>query len=163
MSQTSLGTCRWINKAHSSTGMYFCSTRGTDIAKIEGQWPPSIWPNHSVPETQPAGSYTLSFYILSPDAWAEWLWHHQMLSESSALPFQWEKHCACAGELLWFACTFTGIPANYFLPLCKNPVVFSITQISSLLHSLPGILVCPHTRASNLLIEHDICSQKIDM
>ena len=67
MSQTSLGTCRWIHKAHSSTGIYSCSMRGNDIAKVEGQWPPSNWPNHSVPETQmTAAPRLLCTFLLYP-------------------------------------------------------------------------------------------------
>ena len=30
----------------------FLPRRDTDIAKVEGLWPPSNWPKHSVPETQ---------------------------------------------------------------------------------------------------------------
>ena len=66
MSQTSLGTCRWINKAHSSTGIYSCSTRGTDTAKAEDWWPPSNWPNYSVPETQMTAPRLLHAFLLYP-------------------------------------------------------------------------------------------------
>ena len=66
MSQTSLGTCRWINKAHSSTWIYFCSTRGTNIAKVEGQWPPSNWPNCSFPKIQMTGPRLLCAFLIYP-------------------------------------------------------------------------------------------------
>ena len=66
MSQTSLGTCKWINKAHSSTGIYSCSMRGTDIAKVEGQLPSSNWPNCLVPETQTAAPRLLHAFLLYP-------------------------------------------------------------------------------------------------
>ena len=66
MSQTSLGTCRWINKAHSSTGIYSCTTRSTNIAKVEGWWPPSSWPNRSVPETQMTAPRLLHTFLLYP-------------------------------------------------------------------------------------------------
>ena len=56
------------------------------------------------------------------------------MSESSAPPFQQEKHHACTGELHWSACTPARIPANCFLPLHRNHVVISITQILSLWH-----------------------------
>ena len=66
MSQTGLGTCRWINKAYSSTGIYSCSVRGTDTAKVEGQWPPSNWPNHSVPKAQMTALRLLHTFLLYP-------------------------------------------------------------------------------------------------
>ena len=31
-----LGACTWINKVHSSSRIYSCSTRGTDIARVRG-------------------------------------------------------------------------------------------------------------------------------
>ena len=47
----SLGACTWIKKEKSSCWIYSCSTRGTNIAREEGQWLDNR-PNHSVPETQ---------------------------------------------------------------------------------------------------------------
>ena len=47
----SLGACTWINKVDSSSWIYSCSTRGTNIAEVEGQWLNNR-PNHSVPDTQ---------------------------------------------------------------------------------------------------------------
>ena len=129
MSQTSLGTCRWINKAHSSTGTYSCSTRGTEIAKGEDQWPPSNWPNHAVPETQMTAPRFLWTFLLYPIPQCTSIMIMTSLNDVRVIcsPFQWEKHCACAGELLRFACTSAGIPTNYFLLLCKNLFMFSIT------------------------------------
>ena len=66
MSQTSLDTCRWINKAHSSTWIYSCSMRGTDTAKVEDWWPPSNWTNHSVPKTQTTAPRLLCIFLLYP-------------------------------------------------------------------------------------------------
>ena len=44
-----------------------------------------------------------------------------MTSKSSAPPFKWEKHCACAGESLGFACTLTSIPTYCFSPTMQEP------------------------------------------
>ena len=61
-----LGTCRWINKVHSSSWLYSCSTRGTDIARVEGWWLINR-PNRSVPETQTtAPGLSLLFLIYFP-------------------------------------------------------------------------------------------------
>ena len=149
MSQICLGTCRWINKALNSTGIYSCSMRDTNITEVEGWWPLSNWPNHLVPETQTTAPRLLHAFLLYPISGCT----SRMTSESSALPFKWEKHCACAGELPGFACTCTSIPTYYFLLLHKNPVIFSITKILSLWHSPPGISVHPCTGASNLLLK----------
>ena len=76
MSQTSVGTSRWINKAHSSTWIYSYSTIGTETVMVEDRWPLGNWPKHSVPKTQTT-IFTqrsevsqchcmLSFYTLSP-------------------------------------------------------------------------------------------------
>ena len=165
MSQTSLGTCRWINKAHISTGIYSCSMRGTNIAKVEGQWCASNWPNHSVPETQMTASRLLCTFLLYPipRCMSRVIMTSPNYIRIICFPISGGKALYMHGESLGFACTCTSIPAYYFLLLCKNPVMFSITQISRLWHSPPGIMVHSHTGALNLLIEHDIYSQKIDM
>ena len=66
MSQTSLGTCRWINKAHSSTWIYSYSMRGTETAKVEGQWPPSNWPKCSVPKTKTTAQRLMHAFLIYP-------------------------------------------------------------------------------------------------
>ena len=43
--------------------------------------------------------------------------------------FWWEKHCTCAGEPCWFACTPISIPTNCFLQLHMNHLITSISQI----------------------------------
>ena len=61
-----LGTCTWINKVHSSSWLYSCSMRGTNIARVEGQWLINR-PIHSVPETQmTAPGSSLLFLIYFP-------------------------------------------------------------------------------------------------
>ena len=61
----SLGACTWINKEDSSSSIYSCSMRGTDIAIVEGWWL-NYRPNHSVPETQmtaPKPEWALFIYF----------------------------------------------------------------------------------------------------
>ena len=68
----SLGACIWINKVHSSSRIYSCSTRCTDIARVEGQWL-NNGPNHSVPEIQstaPGLVLTFLIYFPFPIAWS---------------------------------------------------------------------------------------------
>ena len=47
----SLGACTWLNKEDSSSWIYSCSIRGTNIAGVEGLWLNNR-SSHSVPETQ---------------------------------------------------------------------------------------------------------------
>ena len=67
----SLGACTWINKVHSLSRIYYCFTRGTNIAGVEGQWL-NNGPNHSVPETQTTAlrlELTFLIYFPPPIAW----------------------------------------------------------------------------------------------
>ena len=55
----------WMNKQGTHfCGIYSCSTRGTDIAEVEGQWPPSNCCNRSVPETQMIALRLLYAFLL---------------------------------------------------------------------------------------------------
>ena len=149
----SLGACTWINKVNSSSRIYSCSIRGTDIARVEGQWL-NNGPNHSVPETHmTALRLELVFLIYFPPPCMSnhcdiTLWHHN--------------------HLLYFFCGKTTAHAQrkYIICLhicqhhCWNPqllllhpncIVFSLIKISCLWHSPPGISVHPHTRALNLI------------
>ena len=71
VSQTSLDTCRWINKTHSSTWIYSYTMRGTETAEVEGQWPPSNWPKCSVPRMQMTAQMLVQTFLiyLLPDVW----------------------------------------------------------------------------------------------
>ena len=103
----SLGACTWINKVHSSSRIYSCSTRGTDIARVEGQWL-NKGPNHSVPETKmTALRLELAFLIYFPPPIAQ-----DITVWSSALLFLWENHCPCAEEMPLFFATSAGITAK---------------------------------------------------
>ena len=106
---------------------------------IIGRWQMSL----------PSGRWNNHFYSM-------WIWQMllQMADVSPAPLFQLEKHCACAGELLWFACASAGIPTDCFLPLCTDQFIFSTTQLLSLWHSPPDILVHPCTGALNLFTTH---------
>ena len=82
----SLGSCTWINKVHSSSRIYSCPMRGTDIAEVEGWWL-NKGPNCSVPETQmTAQRLKLACLIyFPPQEHEQLLWCHLMMSQSSAL------------------------------------------------------------------------------
>ena len=81
----SLGPCTWINKVHSSSRIYSYSTRGTDIAGVEGWWL-NKGPNCSVPETQmtaPRLRACFPYILPSPNSIRDpcdiiW-WHHNCL------------------------------------------------------------------------------------
>ena len=89
-----LGAYTWINKVQSSSRIYSCSMRGTNIARVEGRWL-NNGPNHSVPGTQTtAPRLKLTFLIYFPPPIG-----HFMTSQLSALIFLWENHCACAEEM----------------------------------------------------------------
>ena len=130
MSQTHLGTSRWINKAHSSTWIYSYSMRGTETAAAEDWWPSSNWLKHSVPKTQTTAPRLMHAFLIYPlpDAGANVVMSLNDVTFICSPSFSGKKHCACAGESLWFTCTSTSIPANYFLPLCMDQF-FSIPQI----------------------------------
>ena len=81
----SLGACTWINKVDSSSWIYSCSTRGTNIAKVEGWWLDNR-PNHSVPDTQTTAlRLVCTLLIYFPPPKSMWdhcditLWHHNHL------------------------------------------------------------------------------------
>ena len=112
--------------------------KSTETVMVEGQWPLAIDQNIQFqnPDTAPRLLHIFLLYPI-PNAWAKQLWHHKMMLESSASPFQQKKHCACTGEPHWSTCAPVSIPTNYFLLLCIEPCI-SITQILSLWHSPPG-------------------------
>ena len=95
-----LGACTWIKKESSSSWIYSCSTRGTDIARVEGQWLDSR-PNHSVPETQmTAPKPEWALLINFPPQIAQAI---IVISSSNvtivALLFLSEDHCTCSEEM----------------------------------------------------------------
>ena len=63
---------------------------------------------------------------------------------SSALLFSGKSTAHVLREMPWSTCISTGIHAKHLLLLLlhMNPTVFSISQISRMWHSPPGILVC---------------------
>ena len=79
------GECTWINKVDSSSWIYSFSMRGTNIAKVEGQWLDNQ-PSCSVPDTQmtaPRLMYVLLMYFPPPKSMRDHcdftLWHHNCL------------------------------------------------------------------------------------
>ena len=96
----SLGACTWTNKENSSSWVYSCSTRGTDIARVEGQWL-NNGPNHAVLETQmTALRLKLAFLIYIPPPIAQAIpvtsLYNIMIVCST---FSVETHYTCAKEM----------------------------------------------------------------
>ena len=121
----SLGACTWINKVHSSSRIYSCSMRGTNIARVEG-WGLNNGPNHSVPETQmtaPRLELAFLIYFPPPITWAITVtsFYDIMIVCST---FSWENHCRHAEEMPQFVCASAGITA-------KIPSYYCYTQTSS--------------------------------
>ena len=158
MSETSLGTCRWITKAHISTWIYSCSMRGTDTAEVEGQWPPSNWPNHSFPKTQMTTPRPLCAFLLYPipkcTSWAIMTSLNDIRIVCSPIS---------VGKAL---CMDRGI-ARICLHLCQHlHQLFSsaMQEPCCVFHDLnfepvtlyPRYFVCLYTRALNLLLEYDM-------
>ena len=148
-----LGACTWIHKVHSSSRMYFCSMRGTDIARVEGQWL-NKGPNCSVPETQmTAPRLELTFLICFPlqIAWEITVTSfYDVIIICSTLSVG-KPLLMCRGNAIICLHIFQHHYQNtQLLPLHPNHNIFSSTQILCLWHSPPGIIVCHHTEAWNL-------------
>ena len=148
-----LGPCAQINKVNSSSRLYSCSTRGTNIARVEGQWPNNR-PNHSVPETQmTAPKLELAFliYFPAPVTWTITVTSLDAITIICPTFSMGKPLCMCRGN----ATIHLHICQHHcqnpqLLPLHPNFIVFSLTQISCLWHSPSDISVHPHTRALNL-------------
>ena len=164
MSQTSLGTCRWINKAHSSTGIYSCSTKGTNIAEVEGQWPPSNWPNHSVSETQMTAPRLLHVFSLYPIPKCTSRVIMMSLNDFRIIcsPILVGKALHMHRGIAWICLCLHWHPCQLFSSIMQEPChVFHNPNFEPVTLS-PGISVHPHTRVLNLLLEYVMYSQKID-
>ena len=124
------------------------SMRCTKTAKVEGLWLVNR-PKCSVsedPDDGPKVQLCSPFIVPSLNSMRDPCDVIFMMSQSSALIFQWENHCACTLETLSFICTSAGI--NTRTPYTINasePLCLSLTQFPCLWHSPPGISVCPHT------------------
>ena len=149
----SLGACTWINKVNSSSRIYSCSMRGTNIAEVEGKWL-NKWPNHSVPETQmTALKLELALLISFPPPVA-WVIIVPSLIDiiiicstvSMGKPLHLHRGNALIFLHIYQCCCW--IPQ--LLSLHPNLIIFSWTHIWCMWHSLHGILVCPCTRDLNL-------------
>ena len=155
----SLGACTWINKANSSSRIYSCSMRGTNIARVEGQWL-NNGPNHSVPETQmtaPRFKLTFLIYFPPPIAWAitvmslydiTIIWSTFSVGKPLGM---WKGNAIIHLHTCWHHCQNPQL-----LLLYPNLIIFSLTQILCLWHSLPGILV-------HLILEPKIYLQHLRM
>ena len=150
--QKGMGTCTWINKVHSCSWLYSCSTRGTYIAKVEveGQWLDNR-PNCSLPDTQmtaPRLVCALLIYFPLPKSMRDHcditLWHHNHLLYSFGRKSTVHVQRWCIVHL----CICWHHHQNpQLLKLHPNHIIFSLTQSSCLWHTPPGISVHPFTRA----------------
>ena len=149
----SLSACPWINKVNSSSRIYSCSPRGTNIAGVEGQWL-NNWPNHSVPETQTtAPRLKLAFLINFPPPIAQVFTVtslYDIMSVCSTFSVGKPLHMCRENTIIHLHICQHHCWNPQLLPLHPNLIILSLTWISCLWHSPPGILVHPCTRAFNL-------------
>ena len=149
----SLGGCTWTNKVNSSSRIYSCSTRGTNIARVEGQWLNNETQLCSArnPDDSPKAWACFPYILPSPKRVSNHcditLWHHNHL-----LYFFHGKtlHMPNGNAIIHLHIHWYLHQNPQLLPLHLNLIVFSLTWISCLWHSPPGISVCPCTRALNL-------------
>ena len=143
-----LGTCTWINNVHHSSWLYSCSMRGTKIARVEGWWLLNR-PNHSVPETQMTAlrlMCALFIYFPPSKAWEITVTSFYDITIGCSTILVGKPLCMCKGNAIihlhicWHWCQ-----NPWLLLLHLNNIIFSLSWISCLWHSPPGILVCPHT------------------
>ena len=148
-----LRACTWMNKVNSSSTIYSCSMRGTDIAKVEGQCLHN-GPYHSVPETQTTASkleLTLLIYFPPPVAWVITVTSLNDVTIICSTFSAGKPLHMCRGNAIIHLCICQHDCQNpQLLQLHQNIIIFSWTQISCLWHSSPGISVCPCTRVLNL-------------
>ena len=146
-----LGTCTWINKVHSSSWLYSCSTRGTDIAGVEGWWLVNRL-DRSVPETQMTASRlvcALLIYFLPTKSMRDHcdiiLWHHDHLlysfSRKTTVHAQMKCHHSSVHLLASMLKSLVTIatPKPYclflilnFMPVTLSPRYFGAPSYSSL-------------------------------
>ena len=96
----SLGACTWTNKENSSSWVYSYSTRGTDIARVEGQWldRPQMFSTRN-PDDSPKAWVSSPYILPSPNSKSDhcdiiqWCHNHLLYS------FHGENHCTCAEEM----------------------------------------------------------------
>ena len=155
----SLGACTWIHKVHSSSRIYSCSMRGTNIARVDGQWL-NKGPNHSVPETQTTAlRLKLAFLIYFPP------------------PIAWD-HCDiiwwCHDHLLYFFCRKTTMhaqrkchnsSAHPLASLLKSPVTIATPKphrLFLILNFVP-VTLSPQVFQCTLILEPQIYLQHLRM
>ena len=152
----SLGACTWIKKVNSSSRLYSCSMKGTNIARVGGQWLNNR-PNCSVPEIQmTAPKLELAFLIYFPP------------------PVPWTITVTSLNDIMIICSTFsTGKPLHIcrgnaiihlhihqhhcwnseLLPLHPSLIVFSLTWISCLWHS-PQVFWCTLTLEPRIYLQY---------
>ena len=111
--------------------------RGTEIAEVEGLWlvnRPKCFVSED-PDDSPKVWFGSPFIVTSLNSMRDPCNIIFMMSQLSALIFQWENHCTCTSEMSLFICTSAGIHArtlntiNAFKPLCLflNPISMPVT------------------------------------
>ena len=129
-----------------------CSTRGTDIAKVEGLWLNS-GPNCSVPETQMTTlKLKLALLIYFPPSMAQVIIVtslNDITTICSTYSMGKPLHMHRGNVIICLHICWHCHQNTQLMLLHSNLVIFSLTQISCLWHSPPGISVCPHTGVSN--------------
>ena len=130
-----------------------CSTRGADVATVEGQWL-NKWPNHLVPETQttaPKLQLALLIYFPPPVAWAIIVTSLNDITIICSTYSMGKPLCMHRGNAIICLHIHWHCHQNpQLLPIYPNLIIFSLTQILCLWHFPPGISVHPHTRDLNL-------------
>ena len=111
-------------------------------------------PNRSVPETQmTAPRLELTFLIYFPFqiAWEITVMSfYDVMIICSTLSMGKPLHMCRGNDIIHLHICHHHHWNPQLLSLHPNHIFFSLSQISCLQHSPPGILVCPHTRAWNL-------------
>ena len=137
--QKGLGTCIWINKSHNPFWFMLCSTRGTEIAEVEGLWfvyRPKCLVSED-PDDSPKVQLCPTFKVPSLNSMRDPCDVISWSSQLSALIFQWENHCASTLETSPFVCTSADVHtrtpntiiASEPLHLFLNPIFMSVTCI----------------------------------
>ena len=156
--QKGLGTCIWINKNTQFILVMLCSTRGTEIARVEGLWLVNR-PKHSVSEDQddsPKVPVCSPFIVSSQNSMRDhfdtisWCYDCLLwLSGRKTTAHVHQKHCSSSAHLPASTPEFP-ITINASEPLCffLNPNSMPVTHILDYnQHAAPhhSIFTCQHT------------------
>ena len=129
----SFGACTWINKVHSSSRIYSCSMRGTNIARVEGG-------AHSVPETQmTALRLEIVFLIYFPPPIASEITvmsFDDIIIICSTFSMEKPLHMCKENVMIHLHICWHHCQNLQLLSLHWNHIVFSLSRISCLWHRI---------------------------